>query len=134
MVSRTEIGILALLGVGALFLFKKASGSSVDFSTEPATPFSILEGQKLQAQFDQLGDVIDEQESVLQKLFKALKLQTAPQQTSLNFANIPTGSLLGISLGAPLRAGSNQQVTNFGKVPSNQASMRPKRGGIASFL
>jgi len=122
MVSSRDIGILAIIGIGALALFKKVGG--VNFESVPTTPQNILFGQALQAQFDELGNVIEEQNTALEKAQQLLKLKFQQPKTSLNFKNIPSGSLLGISLGPALRTDprkgpTNQSVINFGKVPSN---------------
>jgi len=130
MVSRTEIGILALLGLGAFFLFNRSSADS--FDSAPATPQSIVQGQALQAQFDVLGEGLEDrdellaqQSSLLKNLQNVIQNLLNPIRGGLNQSVIPSGALLGISLGAPLRTDprrgpTNQQVINFGKVPSNQ--------------
>jgi len=129
MVSSSEIGILALLGIGGLFLFNRSSQDS--FEGSPDTPQSIEVGKALQAQFDVLGEGLEErdillaeQSTLLQKLQGVINSFLNPVRGALNQSVIPSGALLGISLGPPLRAGAGQfqnlQVANFGKVPSNQ--------------
>jgi len=135
MVKARDLGILALLGVVGLSLFRKGSASFPEGG--PAIPSSVLQGQLLQAQFDQIGDVLEQQNTTLQEAQRLLSQQQQQQNRSgLNFSFIPSGALLGISLGAPLRAGSNQAVTNFGKVPSNfrQGSkvFRPRRNEVCT--
>jgi len=135
MVKARDIGILAILGIVGLSLFRKSSG--VNFETAPAIPQNVLQGQLLQAQFDQIGDVLEQQNTALQEAQRLLSQQQQQQQRSgLNQSVIPSGALLGISLGAPLRAGSNQAVTNFGKVPSNfrQGSkvFRPRKNEVCT--
>jgi len=130
MVSRREIGILAVLGIAAFFLSRRASGST-DFGGEPAIPFSILESQKIQGQFDVLGETLEEQDTTIQRLFKELQnaLRFTSQtrgsfvgQTTLN----PTSGILGRT--DPRLGPTNQAVINFGKVPSNfrQGPSRPR--------
>jgi len=82
LVSSRDIGIFALIGIGALALFKKAGGSSIDFDSAPATPQSVLFGEALQSQFDTLGDVIDQQDTALQEAQRLLKLKFNQQQKS----------------------------------------------------
>jgi len=51
MVSRRDIGILAVLAIGAFFLSRRASGST-DFEGVPADPANFQREKQLQAQFD----------------------------------------------------------------------------------
>jgi len=122
MVTRRDIGILAVLAIGAFFLSRRATGST-DFEGVPADPANFQREKQLQAQFDELGDVLTQQDVTLltqQDFISSLRKQisallagqgstsgTRPRQT------------LGASLGAPVLAGINQFVTNFGKIPSN---------------
>jgi len=124
MVSRRNIGILAVLGIGLFFLSRRASGSPVDFGGEPETPFSILEAQKIQEQFDVLGETLEEQDTLIGRLFKELQsalnaLRFVPQ----TFARTGSATLNATSgiLGRtdPRKGPTNQAVINFGKVPSN---------------
>jgi len=113
MVSRREIGILAVLGIGAFFLSRRASGST-DFGGEPATPLSVLQGQKLQEQFDVLGDVIEEQDSALQRLLNQLQTSISPVTRSVRTTLNPTSGTL-----TQTSTGRDFIVNTFGKVPSN---------------
>jgi len=106
MVSRSEIGILALLGVGAFFLFNRSSADS--FEGAPATPQSIEVGKALQAQFDELGEgledrdtLLSEQSSLLVKLQNVINNFMNPPSMGLNQSVIPGGALLGVNIFSP---------------------------------
>jgi len=120
MVSRRNIGILALLGVGAFFFLRK--GSSGNFPLEgPAIPQNVLQGQLLQAQFDEIGDVLDEQstaltdsKTIINKLLNTIKGLQTPQRTTIRPTLNPTSGVL-----TQTSPGRNFIVNTFGKVPSN---------------
>jgi len=126
MVSSRDIGILALLGVGAFFLFNRASADP--FEGAPATPSSIVQGQALQEQFDQLGDEIEsrdvllgEQTDLLKNLQNFITNFLNPIRGGLNQSAIPSGALLGIGQAPFTRTSTGRDiiVATFGKVPSN---------------
>jgi len=110
MVKARDIGILALLGLGAFALSKKASANGVDFGAVPATPFSILEAQKIQVKFDELGDVLEQQNTALIEAQRLLGQQQQQQtQIGLNQSVIPSGALLGLTFGQPFRRAEQRQ-------------------------
>jgi len=120
LVSRRDIGILAVLGIGAFFLFRKASG----FEGVPADPFNFQREKQLQTQFDEVGDVLTQQDtaltesqSIIQRLLNTITgLQTpqTPQSTSVRVPLNPTSGIL-----TSTNAGRDVIVNTFGKVPSN---------------
>jgi len=127
MVSRRDIGILALLGIGAFVLSRGLSTKSFGESA-PAIPLSIVQGQALQEQFDQLGDEIEsrdvllgEQTDLLKNLQNFITNFLNPIRGGLNQSAIPSGALLGIGQAPFTRTSTGRDiiVATFGKVPSN---------------
>jgi len=124
-----NLGILALVGLGAFFLFRKGSFAEGG----PAIPQSVLQGQLLQAQFDVLGETLEDQNTALQEAQRLLnfRFNQQPRTTSTN-------PLLGASLGPPTQtqggAGRDIIVATFGKVPSNfrQGPTRPRRNEVCT--
>jgi len=130
MVSETDLGILALLGVGAFFLFNRFRTDP--FENAPPQIQSIEVGKALQTQFDTLGETLEEQDSVIKQLQRALSGVINPASGGLNQANIPSGSLLGVSGSGQssliFRGGASAgQLASVG-FQSNQIGARGGRG------
>jgi len=114
MVSRREIGILAVLAIGGFFLSRRASGSD-DFGS--GSPFNFEREKRLQQTFDEIGDVLEQQDTAL--LESQRLLQQSRQQQTASFSGVrpplnPTSGIL-----TSTSVGRDIIVNTFGKVPSN---------------
>jgi len=128
MVKARDIAILAVLGIVGFSLFKKSDG--VDFGSVPATPVNFQREANLQRTFDEIGDVLEQQDTALieaQRLLQEQIKQNRQQQqnfgpnfSGLNFSVIPSGALL---------TGSGPQ-----KSSNIIGGHRPRRGSITGFI
>jgi len=106
MVSKRDLGILALLGIGAFVLSRGLSTKSFG-SSEPAIPQNILRDQLLQNQFDELGETLESQGQALtqsQSIIQNLLNSITQGSNGLNQSLIPRGALLSLGQsGQPFR-------------------------------
>jgi len=135
MVSSRDFGILALLGIGAFFLFNRASADPFEGQ---ATGQSLEVAKALQSQFDEIGNELESRDELLEQQSGLLK---DLQNFINNFLNPMRGgqsAFPSAQLGAgqapftKTSTGRDIIVATFGKVPSNFVQ-GPRNFDPASF-